>query len=146
MGRFERYRYPANWDEMSKACKDRAGWRCQRQQCGAAHGDLRIGLVSGKEYTVVIAACHVNHDPENPDAQLISLCQACHMKLDGLQHARTRRRRERAEFIEMQRAAGQLEMPLLTLEKRNGHEEDTNEAHRNKEKRRNLIVNLRISG
>lgn len=112
MGTFERHRYPDNWPEMSKACKDRAGWQCQQSQCGAKHGETRVGIVSGKEYTVVIAACHVNHDPENPDAQLMAMCQACHMKMDGMQRARTRKRK-RWQIIEIeQRGAGQLKMSL----------------------------------
>lgn len=115
MGTFERHRYPANWDEVALACKERAAWQCQGKECGAKHGETRIGKKSGKEYMVVIAACHVNHDPENPDAVLISLCQACHMKMDGFQHARTRMRKH-WQMIEIeQRGAGQLKMPLVEV-------------------------------
>jgi hypothetical protein len=139
MGQFERYRYPANWDEMSKACKDRAGWCCEH--CGVEHGALCIGEVHGKEYQTAIAACHPNNDTDNPNAVLIALCKACHMRLDGMQHARTRMRKQRELIREQQRAAGQLEMPLLTLEKHNGRKENS-ETHRTKEKR-GSIVDLR---
>jgi hypothetical protein len=112
MGIFERHRYPANWEELAFACKERAQWQCQRPECGAKHGDIRVGAVSGKEYTVVIAACHVNHDPENPEAVLKSLCQACHMRLDGFQHSKTRMRKRWQMITIQQRGAGQLEMVL----------------------------------
>jgi len=115
MGTFERHRYPQNWEELAFACKKRAGWRCQH--CDAKHGDVRIGIVSGKEYTVVIAACHEHHDPENPDAVLKALCQACHMRLDGFQHSRTRMRKRWQMITIQQRGAGQLEMAL-------GHKEN----------------------
>lgn len=32
---FDRSRYPANWEEISRAIKERAGWCCER--CGLAH-------------------------------------------------------------------------------------------------------------
>lgn len=113
MGTFERHRYPANWDKMALECKERAQWQCQH--CGAMRDEKRIGVVSGKEYTVVIAACHENHDPENPEAVLISLCQACHMRLDAMQHARTRMRKH-WQMVEIeQRGAGQLKMQLVEI-------------------------------
>lgn len=105
MGTFERHRYPANWNELSRACKEQSGWICQ--QCGIRHGERRIGITHGNEYKVFLAACHVNHDPENPDAVLVALCQACHLKMDGVQHVRTKRRKR----TDAQRDAGQLGIP-----------------------------------
>jgi hypothetical protein len=95
---------------MSKACKDRAGWHCEH--CGVGHGDLCIGTVRGKEYKTAIAACHPNNDPENPNAELLALCLACHMRLDAMQHARTRMRKRREMIREEQRLAGQMELAL----------------------------------
>ena len=111
MGVFERHRYPANWEELALECKRRAGWRCE--YCGVRHGEKRIGRIHGTEYTVVLAACHVHHDPENPDAVLIGLCQACHLRHDGVQHGRTRKRNQRQAERARQRSAGQLDLLCL---------------------------------
>jgi hypothetical protein len=108
MGVFERHRYPADWEEMALDCKMRAGWRCEH--CGAWHGEQRIGRIHGTLYTVFLAACHVNHDPENPDAVLASLCQSCHLRHDGVQHGRTRKRKHRQAERSRQRSAGQLDL------------------------------------
>ncbi len=111
LGTFERHRYPADWDEMALDCKMRAGWRCEH--CGVHHGAQRIGVVHGTLYTVYLAACHVNHDPENPDAVLISLCQSCHLRHDGVQHGRTRKRKRKQAERARQRAAGQIDFPWI---------------------------------
>lgn len=108
MGTFERDRYPDNWDQLALACKDHAGWQCEH--CQGKDGDTRIGVTYGRPYTIVISACHPNHDPENPDPVLLALCQACHLRLDGPQHAKTRKRRKSKQKYEQQRAAGQLEL------------------------------------
>jgi hypothetical protein len=110
MGTFERHRYPANWDEMSLACKNRAAWHCEH--CGVEHKAICISIVHGTEYVTAIAACHPNNDPENPQAELLALCLACHMRLDAMQHARTRMRKRRDATRAEQRAAGQLELAI----------------------------------
>ena len=110
MGTFERHRYPENWPVISRACKDRANWHCEH--CGVIHGALCIGTVHGKEYKTAIAACHPNNDPENPNAELLALCKACHMRLDAMQHARTRMRKRREAMRAEQLAAGQMELAL----------------------------------
>jgi hypothetical protein len=43
---------------------------------------LRVGKRSKSPYIVYLHAAHVNHDPENPEAELKALCPACHMKYD----------------------------------------------------------------
>jgi hypothetical protein len=58
--------YPDNWRDLSRACKDRAGWRCE--ECGSTE---RLG------------AAHVNHDPENPNPELRCLCWPCHRRYDA---------------------------------------------------------------
>jgi hypothetical protein len=94
--------YVANWPELTQAAKDAARWRCTT--CGAQHGALQV---SGKQhlYRVVLAACHLDHDPANPALRLTVLCQPCHLRLDAMQHWRTRRRHLRERAV----AAGQLE-------------------------------------
>jgi hypothetical protein len=72
--------YPIDWKTRAAACLARAGYRCE--QCGIPHGVLRVGKRSKSPYVVYLHAAHVNHDPENPQAELKALCPACHMKHD----------------------------------------------------------------
>lgn len=110
MGVFERHRYPENWRELALDCKERANWRCQK--CGVQHGEERIGIIHGTKYTVFLAACHPDHNPENPDAVLIACCQVCHLRMDGIQHGRTRKRRRWQSIRSEQKMAGQLDLAL----------------------------------
>jgi hypothetical protein len=72
--------YPSDWKLQAAACLARAGYRCEG--CGIPHGVLRVGKRSKSPYIVYLHAAHVNHDPENPEAELKALCPACHMKHD----------------------------------------------------------------
>jgi hypothetical protein len=98
----ERTQYPPNWSELAEAAKEAAGWCCAR--CGTAHGTLAVSS-RNRLYRVVLAACHLDHDPENPAPRLTALCQVCHLRLDAMQHWRARRRVERERAL----VAGQLE-------------------------------------
>jgi hypothetical protein len=71
--------YPDNWKDLAKACKDRAGWRCE--ECGGAEH---------------LGAAHVNHDLENPNPELRCLCWPCHRAYDirtGANHPGKKARR-----------------------------------------------------
>lgn len=72
--------YPSDWKLRAAACLARAGYRCE--DCGTPHGVLRVGKKSKSPYIVYLHAAHVNHDPENPQAELKALCPSCHMKHD----------------------------------------------------------------
>jgi hypothetical protein len=72
--------YPADWKLRAAACLARAGYRCEA--CGIAHGVLRVGKRSRQPYIVYLHAAHVNHDPENQEAELRALCPSCHLKHD----------------------------------------------------------------
>jgi hypothetical protein len=72
--------YPSDWKWRAAACLAQAGYRCE--DCGIPHGVLRVGKRSKSPYIVYLHAAHVNHDPENPEAELKALCPACHMKYD----------------------------------------------------------------
>jgi hypothetical protein len=98
--------YPSNWPALAVAAKAAAGWRCAH--CGAAHGSLAVSSRNAL-YRVVLAACHLDHDPENPIPRLAALCQRCHLRWDAPQHWRTRHLLER----ERARVAGQLEWIAL---------------------------------
>jgi len=72
--------YPADWRLRAHACLAQAGYRCE--DCGMPHGVLRVGRRSKSPYVVYLHAAHVNHDPDNPQAELRALCPSCHMKYD----------------------------------------------------------------
>ena len=72
--------YPTDWKLRAHACLARAGYRCEA--CGTPHGVLRVGRRSKSPYVVYLHAAHVNHDPDNPQAELRALCPTCHMKHD----------------------------------------------------------------
>ena len=103
---WQKQRYPDDWDERARERKELAGWRCE--QCGAKQGEVRIGKIHRRPYVVWLAAAHLDHDPENPNARLAVFCQGCHLKYDGYLHASNARRkryqRERTNML----LAGQL--------------------------------------
>lgn len=80
------------WRVLSRDCRARAGHRCEG--CGAV--DRQPHPVGG--WLVVLAACHVHHDRENPSPELRCWCQGCHLRHDGRQYAigaaKTMRRRK----------------------------------------------------
>jgi 5-methylcytosine-specific restriction endonuclease McrA len=68
-----RWRYPADWKDVARAVKDRAGWRCEA--CGTPHGPPPR----------VLTVDHLDHNPENcSDENLIALCQRCHLRRQAL--------------------------------------------------------------
>jgi len=118
-----RSRYPKNWkSEIVPAIRARSGNRCEcvgqceqlhaGNRCAAPHGEIvRRHLVSpalwtrdlltadhyGRAIQIVLTVAHIDHVPEHCDpANLLHLCQRCHLLLDRHEHARnaaaTRRR------------------------------------------------------
>lgn len=74
-GWFQRNRhlYPADWDAIARRVKELAGWRCLA--CDAPHGPPPH----------VLTVDHLNHDRADcSDENLISLCQRCHLRRQGL--------------------------------------------------------------
>lgn len=69
--------YPPDWKQRVQEADLRAGGRCER--CGAVLGTLRVSR-KGNLYFLPLHTCHVNHDPENAQAQLQKLCPRCHGK------------------------------------------------------------------
>ena len=89
MAPWSRGEYPEDWPEISRAAKERAGWRCvgspQYPDCRAAHGAPHP--VTGS--IVVLTTGHRDHDPQNSDpANLAVWCQRCHLAHDADEHAR----------------------------------------------------------
>jgi hypothetical protein len=102
-----RDRYPANWPEVSKAIKERAGWRCECEgECGKSHLSGRCANWHGIESVdtqnkVVLTTAHLDHQPENCDpANLKAMCQGCHLRYDAPHHAETRRETRARELAQ----------------------------------------------
>jgi hypothetical protein len=71
-----RKRYPKDWKKRIRALREAVGNKCQK--CGVEHGTKRISPWTGNEWPVWLQGCHVNHDPENPDAEIVIACPYCH--------------------------------------------------------------------
>ena len=115
----EKSRYPANWREISLSIRqDRAKWECEcRGECGRSHpfrlSEGRCLMVQGGSLfsgaKVVLTVAHLDHTPENCDpANLLAMCQACHLRYDARHHAET----ARATRAARRRDAGQLDLAL----------------------------------
>ena len=89
----ERERYPADWEQIAFAVKERAGWKCQKcgKQCRRP----------GEPYDThknTLTVAHLNHTPEDVSKEnLMAMCAPCHLRYDAVHHAETRRRRFRCE-------------------------------------------------
>ncbi len=99
---FQRTRYPPHWPELARQAKATAGWRCTG--CGLPHGALAISERNCL-FRVVLAACHLDHDPANLTPRLTVFCQPCHLRYDAFARWRSRRLHARRRAV----AAGQLE-------------------------------------
>ncbi|ALG75731.1 hypothetical protein VY88_32915 [Azospirillum thiophilum] len=127
-----RFLYPIDWPQISQRIRFVvAEGRCQH--CARPHGrevrclpdgrwyDSDVGTwrdshghqapwpdiveaVTMKRTRVILAACHKDHDPtNNRSANLVALCQRCHMLHDREEH----RRRFRVTIL-LRRALGDL--------------------------------------
>lgn len=79
--------YAENYPERAEECKRQAHYTCQH--CGAKHRTVATSL-EGEPYMKYCSAAHVNHDPWNPEAELICLCNSCHFRFDAAHHAEVR--------------------------------------------------------
>jgi 5-methylcytosine-specific restriction endonuclease McrA len=115
----DKSRYPADWDAISLRIRERDGWCCK--WCGVPHNAVIRRLEDGESYTyygqyttkaewdtkwaratpklirvVLTVAHHPDPDPQNcTDANLQSLCQRCHNRVDApmrAQHAAATRK------------------------------------------------------
>lgn len=78
--------YPPNWAEIARACKDRAGWKCEH--CQIAQGETRISR-RGRPYKIWLQAAHEKHiERAQEDAGLLCLCISCHARYDYLHDQR----------------------------------------------------------
>jgi hypothetical protein len=83
-----RWAYPKNWDELARACKERAGWKCEA--CGIAHRAHVIRYETGEVKRAILCAAHLDHDIWNPHPRLQALCGSCHARYDYSERERAR--------------------------------------------------------
>jgi hypothetical protein len=69
-------RYAKNFKKRARAVKERQHWCCL--ECGVRHGTVRVSKWTGKEWPVYLQGAHINHDPENEDAEIVGVCPRCH--------------------------------------------------------------------
>jgi hypothetical protein len=92
----QRHLYPPDWKQRVQEADLRAAGRCE--SCGAVLGTLRVSR-KGNLYFLPLHTCHINHDPENPQAQLQKLCPHCHAKTHPwLRGKRDRRKPHRSGY------------------------------------------------
>lgn len=72
-----RHKYPKNWKELARKCKEAAGYRCE--ECKVPHGTIRVSW-SGRPWPVYMVAAHKLHDPFNPSPDLACVCPRCHWR------------------------------------------------------------------
>lgn len=101
----DRARYPSNWEAIALSVKQAANWQCENcgklcQRSGEDWLDfvIRIGWTVGEAIAAsqhptrwVLTTAHLNHDPENPHAELRAWCAPCHCRYDLAQLPRKRR-------------------------------------------------------
>ena len=95
-------KYPANWGEIRERIRERSSDQCEK--CGILNKQLRVGH-HGKMIRVVLTVAHLDHNLDNNDgmdeggpalpleeANLVHLCQRCHLGHDADHHVQTRRK------------------------------------------------------
>jgi hypothetical protein len=101
-----RKRYPPTWEQLAEACKIRAGWCCEH--CGVEQYAL-VESRKGTPYIIYLHAAHKNHDPDNPNPELLCLCISCHARYDYKHKVREARvRLEILKHLRLLIAAGHI--------------------------------------
>lgn len=100
-----RERYPSDWKAISLRVRTEAEWRCQ--WCDAENGKPHPRTGS----KVVLTVHHLNHLPEDSRrANLVALCQRCHLGADMRIHVYNRGQNMARAAREAAEAAGQLRL------------------------------------
>lgn len=136
------YTRKSGWHTIRATIREtRAGWRCECSgQCGGFHRGQRCSaphltwiarphgdpdawvpvaadarVADARVLRVVIGVAHLDHNPENNnDANLLAVCQRCHLLHDRRRHAATRAHAVWAD----ERARGQQDLVLDVLARR----------------------------
>lgn len=86
--------YPYNWPEIVEAIRERSGGRCECTGECALHRGERCLEQDGRRARfagglIVLTVAHRNHcKSDSRPANLMHLCQTCHLRYDLVLHAR----------------------------------------------------------
>ena len=76
--------YAPNYPQRRDEAFVRSGGRCENvvngERCHVKLGDIRLTRAKNLQFEDLICH-HPNGDPENPEAELLIICCACHMRL-----------------------------------------------------------------
>ena len=100
-------RYPKNWDAIALAYKQAANWQCAHcgKVCRRPDESLADFLtrtpddpksVTAHPQRWALTVAHLNHDPENLNADLVALCVPCHRRYDNAQMAKIKQKKREA--------------------------------------------------
>ena len=111
--------YADNFRKRARQRKKQVGWRCEK--CHRKRGEVIQPTLMAvkKSKKIVVIAHHPNYDTENPDAELIILCRACHGKAQTLHNAEVNKAKQKEavrDGVQKQKLEGQLELPLDDIE------------------------------
>lgn len=98
--------YADNFHTRVEIRKDLTGWLCEC--CLRGYKQEYINA-KGKTCKIILIGHHPNHDPENPEAELIILCRACHGKADKWSNADERKQTKLLKELDKAFKAGQLQ-------------------------------------
>ena len=86
----DREKYPVDWDQIARAVKEDAGWKCE--VCGMGH--MEDGTMGS-----CLTVHHPDRDPGNAEARLMAACARCHLEDERMIRRRERNRDQLSLFI-----------------------------------------------
>jgi hypothetical protein len=80
--------YAPNWKQRVRERRERVGNQCE--QCGVPQRSIALNS-KGEPYMIYLQGCHLNHDPQNPEADFRIWCPTCHNRYDAQHRQETRK-------------------------------------------------------
>jgi hypothetical protein len=103
---FDKSKYPADWNAISREVRERSGGQCECQgECGLHHGrrceERNNEPAKWAKGKVVLTVAHLDHTPMNVDRMnLKAMCNRCHLRYDSDHHqANARATREKKQGL-----------------------------------------------
>ncbi len=100
--RWDRKKYPPNWEELSENCRKQAGYTCQ--DCGYERGQPKKSKAGNTWYDPLDASHDIPNDTANPNSPLTCRCKRCHRLYDNLFPIEEWRHVERMNAIAMEKS------------------------------------------
>jgi len=81
--RWDRSKYPENWEQISHEFRSSKDFTCEWDECGVQQGDT-LTSKAGRDYKAVVDAAHkYPFDESNPDPELYCYCKKHHRVYDN---------------------------------------------------------------